>query len=107
LLHHSVRGSQYASFRYQQLLATAHITMSMSHTADPYDNALIESCITTLKTECADQPSPSRRIARGEIFAYLEGWYNCRRLHSTLGYLSPDQFEHRFLQGNLFLHSQG
>jgi putative transposase len=107
LLHHSDRGSQYASLRYQQLLATASITVSMSRTANPYDNALMESCIGTLKTECADQLFPSRRVAHAEIFAYLEGWYNRRRLHSALGYLSPDQFEHRFLKDTLFLHSQG
>lgn len=100
LLHHSDRGSQYASFSYQQHLATAHITVSMSRAADPYDNALMESCIGTLKTECADQPFPSRRVARAELFAYLEGWYNRRRLHSALGYLSPDQFEQRFFQDN-------
>jgi putative transposase len=87
LLHHSDRGSQYASFSYQQRLSTAHITVSMSRTADPYDNALMESCIGTLKTECADQIFPSRRVAHAQIFAYLEGWYNRRRLHSALGYL--------------------
>lgn len=107
LLHHSDRGSQYASLSYQQLLATAHITASMSRPADPYDNALMESCISTLKIECANQVFPLRSIARSELFAYLEGWYNRRRLHSALGYLSPDQFEHRFFQDNFSLHSTG
>lgn len=107
LLHHSDRGGQYASHLYQQLLKAYGITASMSRTADPYDNALMESCIGTLKTECADHVFPSRQIARTELFAYLEGWYNRRRLHSSLGYLSPDQFEHRFLLDNHSFHFKG
>jgi transposase InsO family protein len=107
LLHHSDRGGQYASHSYQQLLQTFGITVSMSRAADPYDNALMESCIGTLKTECADHRFPSHRVARSELFAYLEGWYNRQRLHSALGYISPDQFEQRFLQDKLFLHSKG
>ncbi len=107
LLHHSDRGGQYASLAYQQLLAAYGITVSMSRTADPYDNALMESCIGTLKTECADHRFPSRHIARSELFAYLEGWYNRRRLHSALGYLSPEQFEHLFYEDKLSLHSEG
>ena len=107
LLHHSDRGGQYASLTYQQLLEAYQVTVSMSRTADPYDNALMESCIGTLKTECADHVFPSRQIARAELFAYLEGWYNRQRLHSSLGYLSPDQFEQRFLQDTFSLHSKG
>jgi transposase InsO family protein len=107
LLHHSDRGGQYASHPYQQLLQTFGITVSMSRAADPYDNALMESCIGTLKTECADHRFPSRRVARSELFAYLEGWYNRRRLHSALAYCSPDQFEQRFLQDNFLLHAEG
>ena len=90
LLHHSDQGSQYASFSYQRLLASADVTASMSATGDPYDNALMESYIGTLKTECADHRFPSRHVARPEIFAYLEGWYNRRRLPSALGYLRPE-----------------
>lgn len=107
LLHHSDRGGQYASLSYQQLLQTAGITVSMSRAADPYDNALMESAIGTIKTECADHRFPSRQAARSELFAYLEGWYNRRRLHSALGYLSPDQFELRFLLDTGSLHSSG
>jgi transposase InsO family protein len=107
LLDHSDRGSQYASLTDQQRLAAHQVTVSMSKTADPYDNALMESCIGTLKTECADHRFPSRQVARTELFAYLEGWYNRRRLHSALGYLSPDQFEQRFIQDNFLFHSMG
>jgi putative transposase len=107
LLHHSDRGGQYASLTYQELLEAYRITVSMSRTADPYDNALMESCIGTLKTECADHCFPSRQEARSELFAYLEGWYNRRRLHSALGYVSPEQFEQRFHLDKLLLHSTG
>lgn len=107
LLHHSDRGSQYASFTYQRLLASADVTVSMSPTGDPYDTALMESCIGTLKTECADHRFPSRQVARSEIFAYLEGWYNRRRLHSALGYLSPEQFERHYFQDKFLFHSMG
>lgn len=107
LLHHSDRGSQYASASYQQLLATHGIIASMSRAADPYDNALMESCIGTLKTECVDYMFPSRQVARSEVFRYLEGWYNRRRLHSALGYLSPEQFERQFHQDKLSVHSAG
>jgi len=107
LLHHSDRGGQYASLSYQQLLAAHGIIASMSRAADPYDNALMESCIGTLKTECVDYVFPSRQAARSEVFRYLEGWYNRRRLHSALGYLSPEQFEQQFHHDKLSLHSTG
>lgn len=107
LLHHSDRGSQYASSNYQRLLASQEVTVSMSGTGDPYDNALMESCIGTLKTECADHCFPSQQLARAELFAYLEGWYNRLRLHSSLGYLSPDQFEQRYFQDKFLFHSAG
>ncbi|MFN8530809.1 MAG: IS3 family transposase [Anaerolineae bacterium] len=107
LLHHSDRGSQYASFSYQRLLASQDVIVSMSGTGDPYDNALMESCIGTLKTECADYRFPSRQVARVELFAYLVGWYNRLRLHSALGYLSPDQFEQHYFQDKFLFHSAG
>jgi putative transposase len=67
LLHHSDRGSQYASFSYQRWLASQAVIVSMSGTGDPYDNALLESCIGALKTECADHRFPSRQVARAEV----------------------------------------
>lgn len=107
LLHHSDRSGQYASASYQQLLTDHGTTVSMSRAGEPYDNALLESCIGTLKTECADYVFPSRRVARTEIFRYVEGWYNRRRLHSALGYLSPEQFEQQYRWDNFSLHSTG
>jgi transposase InsO family protein len=93
LLHHSDRGSQYASKDYRALLAAWGITVSMSRTGDCYDNAVMESFFGTLKTECATERYASRAQARTDIFEYIEVWYNRQRRHSTLGYLSPHAFE--------------
>jgi len=89
LLHHSDRGSQYASHDYRHLLAKRGITVSMSRTANCYDNAMKESFFATLKTECARQPFATRAA----IFEYIEVWYNRQRLHSALDYTSPASFE--------------
>lgn len=94
LLHHSDRGSQHASHDYRRVLDKRGITLSMSRTANCHDNAMKESFFATLKTECARQPFVSRAAARLAIFEYIEVWYNCQRLHSALGYLGPEQFEH-------------
>jgi transposase InsO family protein len=96
LLHHSDQGSQYASDAYRAQLAAQHITVSMSGVGNCYDNAMKESFFATLKTECASRPFASRAQARTAIFEYLEVFYNRQRLHSALGYLSPEQFEQRF-----------
>jgi putative transposase len=94
LLHHSDRGSQYASQDYQTLLADHQIQVSMSRTGNVYDNAVMESFFATLKTELVHRRQyPTRAAARTDIFAYIEGFYNRRRRHSALGYLSPVQFE--------------
>ena len=93
LLHHSDRGSQYTSHDYLNLLKENHIQISMSGTGNCYDNAMMESFFATLKTECAFEPYATRQLARQSLFDYIELWYNRRRRHSALGYLSPEQFE--------------
>jgi transposase InsO family protein len=94
LLHHSDRGSQYAADDYQRLLAAHGITCSMSGRGDCWDNAVMESFWATLKTELVHlQQYATRDEARRSIFEYVEVFYNRTRLHSALGYLSPEQFE--------------
>ena len=93
LLHHSDQGSQYTSDDYLALLAQYRITVSMSRSADCYDNAMMESFWGTLKAECADAPFATRAAARIAIFDYLEVWYNRQRLHSAIDYTSPAIFE--------------
>jgi putative transposase len=93
LLHHSDQGRQYTSSIYQNALATSHCQVSMSRVGNCYDNAALESFFATLKTECATQPFATRTQARSAIFEYIEAWYNRLRLHSSLGYLSPTEFE--------------
>ena len=94
LLHHSDRGVQYASDDYQALLAERGIVCSMSGRGDCYDNAVVESFWGTLKTELVNHEHyRTREQARASVFEYVEVFYNRRRLHSSLGYVSPEQFE--------------
>ena len=94
LIHHSDRGSQYASDNYTALLRKAQAVQSMSRTGNPYDNAPQESFFSRLKNELiCDRPFANRRQARVGIFEYIEVFYNRQRLHSALGYRSPLQFE--------------
>lgn len=93
LLHHSDRGSQYTSDAYWRLLLGARCQVSMSRTGNCYDNAAMESFFATLKGECATQSFKTKSDARTTIFEYIEGWYNRYRLHSSLGYISPVEFE--------------
>jgi putative transposase len=93
LLHHSDQGRQYTSVAYQNRLANAHCQVSMSRTGNCYDNAAMESFFGTLKTECATQLFATRAQARTAIFEFIEAWYNRQRLHSSLDYLSPMEFE--------------
>ncbi len=96
LLHHSDRGSQYASRDYQGALARAGIVCSMSRRGDCWDNAIAESFFATLKVELVhDATWATRSAARAAIFEYIEGFYNNERRHSALGYLSPRAFEQR------------
>lgn len=94
LLHHSDRGSQYASGDYQHELARRGIVCSMSRRGDCYDNAVAESFFGTLKTELLDrQPWATRQAAKAAIGDYIDSFYNSHRLHSYLGYQSPVEFE--------------
>ena len=94
LMHHSDRGSEFTSDRYLALLAQLGIQVSMSRTADCYDNAAMESFFATLTKECTDRVRfQTRQEARSAIFEYLECFYNPVRLHSTLQYVSPLAFE--------------
>ena len=96
LLHHSDRGSQYASRDYQEALAQHGIVCSMSRRGDCWDNAVAESFFATLKVELVhDATWATRAMARTELFEYLELFYNGQRRHSALGYLSPRAFERR------------
>jgi putative transposase len=94
LVHHSDRGCQYASGDYQRALAEAGIVCSMSRKGDCWDNAVAESFFATLKTELAHGARwKTRSDARAAIFHYIEVFYNRRRRHSTLGYVSPIEYE--------------
>ena len=94
LMHHSDRGSQYTSEQFQKLLSDHGVTCSMSRNGDCWDNAAMESFFSTLKTErCQRRSYQSRDEARADVFDYMEKFYNLRRRHSTLNYLSPAEFE--------------
>ncbi len=101
LLHHSDRGVQYAAADFVALAAAWGVTRSMSRTANPYDNALAESFVATLKTEgLRGQIPPTRAAARLLIFDCIETFYNPHRRHSALGYRSPLQFEKEMFPPN-------
>lgn len=94
LIVHSDRGSQYASRAYQRTLRGMELTCSMSRKGDCWDNAVAESFFATLKRELIEgQRFETRGQAELEVFAYIEGFYNCHRRHSSLNYLSPADFE--------------
>jgi putative transposase len=94
LLHHSDRGSQYASEAFQRLLADLGVTCSMSRSGNVWDNAVMESFFSTLKTERTNRHHyPTRNAARADVFDYIERFYNPLRRHSTLGNVSPIAYE--------------
>ena len=97
LLAHSDRGSQYASEHYQRLLGKHGITCSMSRVAQCWDNAPVESFFASLKRELVhDESYTSREQAKASIFEYVEVFYNRVRRHSSLGFLSPEEFERSY-----------
>ena len=94
LIHHSDRGTTYASGEYQDVLARHGLVCSMSRKGDCWDNAVVESFFSTLDIECArEQPFSTRNVARREVADYVLSFYNPTRLHSHLGYQSPMEFE--------------
>lgn len=98
-IFHSDRGSQYSCGTFRAMLREAGLRQSMSRLANPYDNARTESFMGTLKTEMSgDGPFEDIEDARARLFDYIDVFYNRRRLHSSIGYLSPNEFEARFHQ---------
>ena len=94
LMHHSDQGSRYTSEKFQALLTTQGIICSMSRSGNVWDNSAMESFFSSLKTErISRKVYRTRDSARADVFDYIERFYNPRRRHSTLGYLSPVQFE--------------
>jgi putative transposase len=94
LLHHSDQGSQYTSEQFQRLMADSGIVCSMSRSGNVWDNAVMESFFSSLKSErTARKTYRTRNEARADVFDYIERFYNAVRRHSTIGYLSPVEFE--------------
>jgi len=94
VIHHSDQGSQYTSSDFRLQCKAAGVTLSMGSVGDAYDNALCESFFATLKCELtAGRRFSTAREARREVFAFIDGYYNTRRLHSALNYQSPLGFE--------------
>ena len=96
LLHHSDRGSQYTSEQFQRLMADHGVTCSMSRSGNVWDNAAMESFFSSLKTErTARKVYRTRDQAKSDVFDYIERFYNPKRRHSTIGYMSPVEFERK------------
>jgi putative transposase len=101
LIHHSDQGSQFVSLAFGQKARDAGIAVSMGSRGDCFDNAVAESFFATLKKELVHRRSwPTRRELTSEVFEYVEAFYNTTRRHSTLGYLSPVQFENDSMTNN-------
>jgi putative transposase len=94
VIFHSDRGCQYTSSDYAELARANGVLLSVGLAGECWDNAVAESFFATIKRELIDTQSwPTRAGLRRAIFEYIEGWYNTRRLHSSLGYRSPAQYE--------------
>ena len=96
VIFHSDRGCQYTSAQFAATARKLGVRLSVGRTGQCWDNALAESFFATIKTELLDRrPWPTHAAARAAIFDYVEGWYNSRRRHSALDYLSPNAYEDR------------
>jgi transposase InsO family protein len=94
VIFHSDRGCQYTSKDYAALARANGVILSVSRKGECWDNAVAESFFATIKRELvSDRPWPTRAGLHRAVFDYIEGWYNTRRLHSALGYLSPAEYE--------------
>ena len=94
LIHHTDQGATYTSVAYQQRLAQAGLVASMSRKGNCYDNAVVESFFSTLKNELVhEREYHTREEVQADVFEFIEVFYNRQRLHQTLGYVSPVQFE--------------
>ena len=94
VIHHSDQGAQYTSLTFGKRCRDAGIIQSMGSVGDAYDNAMCESFFATLECELLDRCYlPTMAAARREVFSFIEGFYNTRRLHSALGFKSPANFE--------------
>lgn len=92
LISHSDQGCQYTSNSYREFAEKHGIKLSMSRRGNPWDNAVVESFFATLKTELGDS-YPSLEVANQELFEYIEAFYNTHRIHTSIGWMSPAQFE--------------
>ncbi|GHD21228.1 hypothetical protein GCM10016234_34670 [Tianweitania populi] len=108
LLHHSDQGSQYTSEQFQSLMADQGITCSMSRSGNVWDNAAMESFFSSLKTERTTRKVyRTRDDARADVLDYIERFNNPRRRHSTLGYMSPVEFERKAMLARPRVHETG
>ena len=97
VIHHSDQGSQYTSLAFGLRCKKAGVVLSMGSVGDCYDNALCESFFATLECELLDRVTfKNRKDAEIQIFDFIEGWYNPHRRHSSIGYLSPNQYESQY-----------
>jgi putative transposase len=96
LLRRPVESAQYASEQFQRLMADSGIVCSMSRSGNVWDNAAMESFFSSLKTERIERKTyRTRNEARADVFDYIERFYNATRRHSTIGYVSPVEFERK------------
>ena len=101
VIHHSDQGSQYTSLAFGQRCREMGVRPSMGTVGDAYDNAMAESFFATLECELLDRRSwRTKAEARTALFTWIEGWYNPRRLHSSLGYCSPMKYEEKYGANN-------
>lgn len=100
LLTHTDQGSQYEAKVYRKILKLLAITQSMSRKGNCYDNAFAETFFKTLKNELEFQVFESKELAAKHIFEFIEAWYNTERIHSSLGFMSPANYEKKFHETN-------